>query len=271
MIKNLALGGLSNRMPLLLGLLLGLISAVLIVVYLGQANGDETAGGQVSGDTVSVVVASQDISAGTKITGDMVSVRQLPVDVVLKGAFGELTGVVDKVTAVPIVAGEQVLASKISETGVDLTKFGGDVPLSVAIPSGKRGFAIEVSEVTAASGLVKPGFFVDVIGTSAVVSATDSSQVVGTACYIVQDVLVLAVGQEQVRATAESAGSADEIAAAGMSPAGISLTLAVTPAEAAALAAAQMGVDDLDVDNQVWVSVRPFGEHGALSDLPACQ
>jgi len=271
MIKNLALGGMSNRMPLILGLLLGVISAALIVVYLGQGKGGGSGSGQVSGDGVPTVVASRDIAAGTKITRDMLTVRQLPADVVLQGAFQDPAGVVDKVTSVPIVSGEQVLASKVSDTGTDLSEFGGDLPLSVTIPSGKRAFAVEVSEVSAAGGLIKPGFYVDVIQSGVTVSATDSSQPVGTSCYLAQDVEVLAVSQEQVKATSESAGSAESIAGAGMAPTAVSLTLAVTPQEAGALAAAQQGVDGEDVGEQVWVSVRPFGEHGVSGDLTMCQ
>ena len=271
MIKNLTLGNMPSRMPLMLGLLLGIISAALIVVYLGQEKDGGSTGGQVSGETMGIVVANQDIPAGTKITAEMLSVSQLPVSVVLTGALEETTLVIDKVTSVPIVAGEQVLSSKIGESGVELSEFEGDLPLSVVIPAGKRAFAVEVSEVTAASGLIKPGFFVDVIQSGATVSATDSSQVIGTSCYLVQDDEVLAISQQQVQATSETAGSAQSLSGAATAPAAVSLTLAVLPTEAAALAAAQMGVDDLDVSRQVWVSVRPFGEHGALGDLSGCQ
>src|SRR3990172_8798521 len=242
MIKNLTLGNMPSRMPLMLGLLLGIISAALVVVYLGQGK-DGNTGGQVSGETMGIVVAKQDIPSGTKITAEMLSVTQLPLSVVLSGAFEETTPVIDKVTSIPIVAGEQILPSKISETGVELSEFNGELPLSVVIPAGRRAFAVEVSEVTAASGLIKPGFFVDVLQSGATVSATDSSQVIGTSCYLVQDVQVLAISQQQAQATSESAGSAESISGAATAPAAVSLTLAVLPTEAAALAAAQMGVD----------------------------
>lgn len=272
MIKNLTLGNMPSRMPLMLGLLLGIISAALIVVYLGQGNGDGNGGGQVSGETAATVVASQDIPSGTKITVEMLTVKQLPLSAVLAGAFEETTPVVDKVTSVPIVAGEQVLPSKISETGVDVSAFEkGDLPLSVVVPAGKRAFSVQVSEVSAAGGLIKPGYYVDVLQSGEQVSATDSSQSIGTSCYIAQDVSVLAVGQELVTATGAASESAEQIAGAGTVTTAISVTLAVTPQETAALAAAQRSVDDTNVQRQVWLSVRPYGEHGAIADLSACQ
>lgn len=269
MIKNLALGSMPNRMPLMLGLLLGLVSAALIVVYLGQGSSDNS-GGQSSGETVAAVVANQDIPVGTKVTSDMVSVKQIPLSVVLQGALQDTTLVVDKVTSVPIVAGEQVLSTKVSETGIDVSAIEGDLPLSVVVPQGRRAFSIGVSEVSAAGGLIKPGNYVDILSSGEQVSAADSSQTVGTSCYIAQDIQVLAVGQELVQTTSQTAESAAEIAGAGAVTAAISATLAVTPQEASALAAAQRSVDGTNVQRQVWLSVRPFGEHGASADLAAC-
>ncbi len=271
MIKNLTLGHMPSRMPLMLGLLLGIVSAALIVVYLGQETSDSNGGsGLAAGETMGIVVANQDIAAGTKITTDMVTVKQIPLSAVLRGAFEETTPVVDKVTSVPIVAGEQVLPSKITDTGVDLSKIQGELPLSVVVPAGKRAFSVQVSEVGAAGGLIKPGNYVDVLQSGQSVSATDATQTVGTACYIAQDILVLAVAQALTQTTGQTVQTPEEIAASASQPAAVSATLAVTPQEAAALAAAQGSVDGTKVDQQVWVSVRPFGEHGA-ANVASCQ
>ncbi len=86
MIKNQALGSKSNKGLILLGLFLGLVSAVLIVVYLSQAG--EGGGGEVSGAEVTpVVVASQDIAAGTRIIEGMVETKDIAVNTVLAGVF----------------------------------------------------------------------------------------------------------------------------------------------------------------------------------------
>lgn len=269
MIKNLAMGNKADRLRLVLGLILALLAAVLIAVYLGQAKGNDS-GGQLSGDATAVVVAGRDIPAGTKITADMVTVKQLPASAVLQGAFPDSKSVVDKVTSVAITTGEQVLPAKITDTGVQLAQFNGDLPLSVVVPQGRRGFAVEISEASAAGGLLRPGTYVDILSSDEVVSAADSSQTVGTSCYVAQDIEVLAVGQSVVTTTAGTVESASEIAAAGAESTAASVTLAVTPQEAASLAAAQRSVDGANVQRQVWLSVRPFGEHGAVGDLSAC-
>ena len=81
MIKNQALGGRSNKGLLLLGLFLGLVSAVLVVVYLSQSG--EGGGGSVSGAEVTpVVVASLNIPGGTRITEGMVETKDIAVDAV---------------------------------------------------------------------------------------------------------------------------------------------------------------------------------------------
>src|SRR3990170_3327727 len=106
MIKNQALSGKSNKALIFMGLFLGLVSAVLVVVYLSKTSG----GGDVSAGAVTpVVVATGDISAGTRLTAEMVTRKDIAVDAVLAGAYGETADVVGQVTRVPLVASEQVI------------------------------------------------------------------------------------------------------------------------------------------------------------------
>lgn len=270
MIKNATISPKADRLRLALGLVLGVAAAVFVAIFLIQAK-DENAGGQISGDTVPVVVAAQDIAAGTRITADMVTAKQMPASVVLTGALTDASAVIDKVATVPLVAGEQVLTAKVSEVAVDFTKFKGDVPLALVIPQGKRAFSIEVSEVSAAGGLIRPGNYVDVIASGQTVSATDSQETIGTACYVAQDIEVLAVAQTAVKSLPGAVETPDEMAAVSTETGATSVTLAVTPQEAAAIAANQRGVDGTSVTRQVWLSLRPIGEHGANADLPACE
>lgn len=268
MIKTLAIGTGSNRLRLMLGLLLGIIGAALTVVYLAQGSGNES-GGQ-SGATAAVVVATQDIPANTKITADMVTVKQLPVGVVLQGAFRDTTGVVDKVTSVSIVSGEQVLTSRVSSSSIALAEYGDKAPLSLLVPEGRRAFSLKTSEVAAAGGLIRGGDHVDVIlsGGAAGVENSQAFLASGSACYVVQDIEVLAVGNA-VKRVATDGGPAG-VAAAATNPEAVSVTLAVTPEEAWWLAAAQQAVNEDKVGNQLWVALRPFGEHGAVGNLPVC-
>src|SRR4030042_263812 len=99
MIKSQALGGKSNRALVFLGLFLGLVSAVLVVVYLQSAGGD---GGDVSGAVVTpVAVATESIRVGPRVTEEMVTLKDITSDAVLVDAYRDTGDVVGQVTRVP--------------------------------------------------------------------------------------------------------------------------------------------------------------------------
>jgi len=265
MIKNLAIGSGSTR-ALALAVALGLLSAVLIGVFLSQLDKGSSGGGGVSGDTAPAVVAAQDIPTQTRITAGMLTVKQLPVDLVLSGAFTSIDGIEGQVAQVPIVSGEQVVASKLTTAEVALSRFGANTPASLLVPEGKRAFAIHLSEVGAAGGLVRPGDFVDVILSAGV--SKEGFLTPGSACFVIQDVQVLAISSALKQGGAE--GDVNAIAGASANPDAKSATLAVTPEESWWLAAAQQSVNENNVGNQLWVALRPFGDHAQSQSLPIC-
>ncbi|MDO8616503.1 MAG: Flp pilus assembly protein CpaB [Dehalococcoidia bacterium] len=266
MIKNLAIGSGSNRTFLVLALILGLVSAVLIGVFLSQSRGN--GGEQATTLTGPVVVASQDIPALTRVTENMVVVKSLSVDAVLPGAFTEPEAVVGQITQVPVAAGEQILPAKVTATASALQEFGDKTPLSLLIPQGKRAFAIGLTQIAAAGGLVRPGDHVDVILSRTVDTQGQTQLAPAAACYVVQDVEVLAIGETVKRSATE--GDVSAIAAAGTDSAAVSATLAVSPDQAWVLAGAQESAGDKTVGNQLWIALRPFGERGESSSLPVC-
>src|SRR3990172_5962916 len=141
MIKNQALGGRTNRALILLGLVLGLVSAALVVVYLSKASDD--GGGNVSGGP-DVVVASQDIPAGTRITEGMVGLKSISAEAVLAGVFQDKAEGGDQGARGPLVAGEQIVPSKVTPTGAAIANVD-NPPLAYVIPDGKRAVSVEVS------------------------------------------------------------------------------------------------------------------------------
>jgi len=281
MIKNQALTKAltGNRAFLGLALLFGLIFAVLVYVYLNQVGEDDGVGGQISGETRSVVVANQDIPAGIRLAPEMVRLEAIPSSLVLSNVFDTVEGTVGQVTTLPLVAGEQVLSSRISSSGVDLTQFGDDLPVSLVIPAGMRAFSVRTSEVSAVGGLVRPGDYVDVILSGELpIGSAETPDTVGAACYIVQDVQVLAVSQAVTNptgATSSAAPSGEEgsgpaLADTEANPEAASATLAVNPQQAWALAAAQRSVNEKNVSSQLWLSLRPYAERGETPGLPVC-
>ncbi len=243
MIKNQALGGRSNKGLLLLGLFLGLVSAVLIVVYL--SNSGEGGGGAVSGgEMTSVVVASLDISAGTRIEEGMVETKAIAVDTVLAGGFPDTEVVIGQVVRVPLVAGEQVIATKVTATGAAIAE-GEEPALALVVPAGKRAVAIQVSGVIAASGLIRPGDYVDVILTVVVEEKSDDAGSTITrnqlARIILQNAQVLSIDQNVALTTInEGAGGTPAVTQDdGSSPEAATVTLAVSPTQGEVLTVAE--------------------------------
>ncbi len=269
MIKNMAIGSGSNRMLLLAALLLGLISAILIGLYLSSLDGDGESAAPVT--TRTVVVAATEIDPLTQISADMLTVKAIPLDLVLSGAFGDTEAAIGQIAQVSIVPGEQVLQTKLTSPGSALNLFGDETPLSLIIPEGMRAFTVSTSAVGAAGGLVRPGDHVDLILTGDLIDSTSSgaSLTSAAACYVLQNVEVLALNTDLKRTTSSS--DAAGIAAADPNAEAGRATLAVTPTEAWQLAAAQRSVSGGGVDTQLWMSLRPFGDTGVNAGLPVCQ
>lgn len=268
MIKNMAIGSGNNRVLLLAALLLGLISAILIGLYLSSLDGGEKAAAPVT--TRTVVVAATEIDPLTEITAEMLTVKAIPLDLVLSGAFSDGEDAIGQTTQVSIVAGEQVLQSKLTSADSALNLFGNDTPLSLVIPEGMRAFTVAISSVGAAGGLVRPGDHVDLILTGELLSGPEGGTLTGaSACYVLQNVQVLALNSDLSRTTSPS--DAAGIAAVSANPEASRATMAVTPDQAWQLAAAQKSVSGGGVETQLWMSLRPFGDSSISTSLPTCQ
>jgi Flp pilus assembly protein CpaB len=256
MIKNIAAGG-SNRTLLFLALLMGLLCAALVGVYLNNLEGGSGGG---SSSTVPVVVAATDIPALTTITSDMVTLSDVPEDMVLAGAFTDPGAVVGKKTQVAIVPGQQLLTTNAVDAALAQEAYGPDAPLSLIIPAGKRAYAIYVSKVASVGGLARAGDYVDLM-----LNADSADGTTSSACYVMQDVQVLAVGATVASAAPDASG----VASVATNPDATTYSLAVTPEQALTLAATQRSVSDGSVGKQMWVVLRQFGDHG-VAGVPAC-
>jgi Flp pilus assembly protein CpaB len=272
------LGGKGNKGVLVLALFLGLLSAVLVFVYLSQSGGGEEAAP--SGQTKSVVVASQDISAGTRITEDMVRVKNVSADAVVPNALTGTDMVVGSVARFPINADEQILENRLAAGGIEVPK-GENVPLTYIVPEGMRAMAVNTKQVITAGGLVLPGDWVDVIFVAAVKTdlppPLDLSHISQT---VLQNVEVLAVQQtvEDVvpEGTSDGTGDGDgqvsdrvAVDLPDPEPEAITVTVAVTAEQAEILAMADVIADASENDDcDIRLSVRRFGDQETAS-VPA--
>ena len=266
MIKNQALGGRSNRALIFLGLFLGLVSAVLVVVYLSSVGGD--GGGNVSGgEATPVVVVSQSIPVGTRITEEMLTLKPIATDAVLTGAFVDTANVVGQVTKVPLVAGEQIIPTKVTATGAAIANVE-NPPLAYVVPDGKRAISVEVGAAIGASGLIQPGDYVDVILITKVES-TNAAEGGGSileggrdqiAKTILQNAQVLSVGATVTR-TVLGEGEEGPPAASDNSeadPEATTVTLAVSPAHGEVLALAETCGENFG--GRLVLALRAFGD-----------
>ena len=268
MIKNLAIGGGSNRLLLIFALVLGLLCAILVGVYLSGLNSSDTTPTTAT-TTVPVVVAIQDIPPLTAVTDTMLTVKNVPTDLAVLGAFTKPADVVGQTAQIQITAGEQVLPSKVTSAVSAANLYGNNAPLSLLVPAGSRAFSIAVSQVASAGGLVRPGDYVDILSSHSQATADPAATAKVSACYVLQDVQVLVVGA--TLANPKSQTNAGALAATLPDPAAGVMTVAVSPQAAGVLAAAQQSPGSGSVGQPLWVALRPFGEHGAAAgNLPTC-
>lgn len=169
-------------------------------------------------EMVSIVTAAKDINRGDVLQAQHFTTQTWPRSALPQDAFTELANLLPPPDGKPrralrsMVAGEVVLASKVSD-------FGEKVTIVQAMAPGARAMSIKVDAVTAVGGLVTPGDFVDILLTR----GDDATLVTDT---IMRKVKVLAVDQ-----SSDELNEVPEVAT--------TVTVEVTPEEGQVLALAQ--------------------------------
>lgn len=164
---------------------------------------------------ITVVVAAKDIPEGVLLDETLVETVEVPKKFVQPGALTRPAEVVDRVAAVPMLKGAQVLDAYF--------RSGDEEGVARKIPADKRAYSIAVTDVTAVAGLVRPGDFVDVLVTAQTGSLQQGQAVAegSLARVLLQNILVLAVNQRS------SAGAGPRIAPSQQAAGG--LASAATP------------------------------------------
>lgn len=217
------------KKPLILAALCGLLAALFTGLYLTSLENRYKKGAE----SVKVLVARQYIDQGTMLDTESVEERAVPKAYLQPKALRvlkELTGSDGRkifMATAPIEKGEQIMTTKLSMLGMD-------TGISAVIPSAHRSVTLTFNSELV-NGIVKPGNRVDIIG---IFQYEDKgNQVQETAITVLQNILVLAVGDTVLGAftpaatTADGRQQASDFADSGSVP----LSLCVTPAEAEAL------------------------------------
>lgn len=143
----------SNRLVILVGVLLAVMAFVGIVVLLGQ---DKT-GPAVEKTTLPVLVAKADIAIGDAVTPDKVEVKEVEPDAVAGTRFTDTSQLTGSPALFPIAKGQQV-----SREAVGLGA-GATVCISCSLLPGEKAIAFQVDRVTGLDFLVQQGDHIDII------------------------------------------------------------------------------------------------------------
>jgi pilus assembly protein CpaB len=239
---------------LVIAAVLGTVAAILVLVYLSNAESGTTT---VNVATTPVVVAAQAINVGERITADKLATREVPTTAVAADSFRDSGLVVGQVARYPIATGEAVTHSRLVEAPKVQA-------ISFQIPPGLRGMTIPVNTTVSPAALTAPGDFVDVLvsvqGSGIQGGPTGAAAQNRGVATLMQNIQVLSVGTTYI-----NNGVVYEPSLRGAPPAdGVGVgfvTLAVTPEQAQILWLAQDS-------GRLKLLLRPFGEDSTFPVPP---
>jgi len=160
----------SNRLVILVGVLLAVLAFVGIVVLLGRP----TQNLPPAATTVKVLVANQDIAIGDSVTAALVDVKEVDPEDVSGTRFGDESLLTGSPALFPIGEGQQV-----SQEAVGLgTK--GTFCISCQLQPGERAIAFQVDRVTGLDFLLQPGDHIDVVYRTEIQVLQPTADSVGT-------------------------------------------------------------------------------------------
>lgn len=213
---------LNPRVLIIAAVILSLICAGLIYKYLKDKEAEAQKAAQLAKRTTfrSVVVTTKDIEPGVTITADMVKVERMEVSNTLPDAAISTTELIGKEVHSTIAAGRQVPRKEIVKDLINA--------FVANIPKDKRAITLRIDDpVGFVAGFVKPGTRVDIISYNTKEPGRPAS-----GKMVLQDVLVLAMGSKDIKASKdveEEEQKNNAAAAANL------VTVAVTPRDAVML------------------------------------
>lgn len=144
----------SNRLVILVGVLLAVLAFVGIVMLLNQPGG--TTDGNGVPTTVNVVVATEDIEIGEPVTPDKAELREVDPEAVEQTRVADPSLLTGRPALVPIERGEQITREKGG-----LTSIVNDV--EAQLQPGEKAIAFQVDRVTGLDFLLQPGDHIDIV------------------------------------------------------------------------------------------------------------
>jgi len=146
----------SNRLILLIGILLAAVAFVGVVLLLGNQGGGGGGGEDTGRNETTIVVAAQDIPLGETLTDALVETDVVNVADAPANAFTLESEVIGKTVTTDLKKGQLIdsNAFAVSTVNPDVARL---------LDPGKRAIAVSVSQVSGVGTLVRPGDRVDVV------------------------------------------------------------------------------------------------------------
>lgn len=171
----------SNRLVILVGVLLAAMAFIGIVVVLNQQSAQQQSGPLME----TVLVASEDIAIGDPVTPDRVETRQVEADAVIQTPLRDASQVQGQPAIFNIPAGTQVTQAAIG-LGV------GAENLAAQLQTGEKAVAFVVDRVQGLNFLMQPGDTIDII-VAIHLSSSEDPAVIRTVKTVLQNKRVLYV------------------------------------------------------------------------------
>jgi len=146
----------SNRLVILVGVLLAVLAFVAIVILLNQAPDQGPDGEEVT--TVPVLVALEDIDLAEPVTPEKVEVQQVDPAAVIGTGLSSPSQLQGQPALIPVPAGSQVSGETVGIGGP-----GAVIDISAQLNPGEKAIAFQVDRVTGLDFLVTAGDDIDVI------------------------------------------------------------------------------------------------------------
>jgi Flp pilus assembly protein CpaB len=143
----------SNRLVILVGVLLAVLAFVAIVILLNQRTAEPT----VEEITQTVLVATEDIAIGDPVTPEVVEEQEINPEAITGTPLASTTSVSGEPAIFAIPAGSQVSAEAIGR-GDEFA-----VNIAAQLQPGEKAVSFLVDPVTGLDFLVKPGDSIDII------------------------------------------------------------------------------------------------------------
>jgi Flp pilus assembly protein CpaB len=145
----------SNRLILLIGIVLAIV-AFVAVIYLFSNGGGTGSGTAAPPAELDTVLATVDIPLGTQVRSDMLEVKKVTVGNRAADVIGDPSQIVGQIVRTDVVTGAQMTQSMFATSGL------GQNPARL-LPIGLRAMAVQVDQVSSVGSLIAVGDRVDAV------------------------------------------------------------------------------------------------------------